>query len=72
MRLTFTLFIVPHKKVTEGFIYLLEEGILFLVKTTWISIDDVARIEMVGGSSRDFELHVELHSTGKVSGYTNP
>jgi hypothetical protein len=55
-----------HMKVTEGFLYLMEEGILFLTKTTWIPFDDIARIAMDGGSSRDFELHVELHSTKKV------
>jgi hypothetical protein len=54
-----------HKGATEGFIYLLDEGILFLTKTTFIPRSDLARIEVAGGARVTFDLEVELHTETK-------
>jgi hypothetical protein len=48
-------------KVSEGFLYLLDEGLMWLqgTKVVFTKIGDVARIEITGGSSHMFDFEVE-------------
>lgn len=57
-----------HMKVTEGFVYLLGKGVLFLTKTTWFDMDLIARIEIGGGASHTFNMQVGDHFSCSVFG----
>eukprot|EP00050_Salpingoeca_kvevrii_P009151 m.307555 g.307555 ORF g.307555 m.307555 type:complete len:388 (+) comp20110_c0_seq1:2-1165(+) len=53
-------------KATEGFLYLLNEGVLFQTKTLFVPFQDIARFDLALGTSRDFHLHVHLQSGRKL------
>jgi len=49
-----------HLHVTEGFVLLLQEGILFYPsKLTFVDMGDLAKIEITLVAQHTFELHVE-------------
>eukprot|EP00038_Savillea_parva_P014886 m.12314 g.12314 ORF g.12314 m.12314 type:complete len:420 (+) comp2935_c0_seq1:55-1314(+) len=52
-----------HKGTTEGFLYLLEGGVLFLTKTMYVPVSDMASMEMSGGARMTFNLDMILHAT---------
>eukprot|EP00041_Stephanoeca_diplocostata_P019905 m.433611 g.433611 ORF g.433611 m.433611 type:complete len:525 (-) comp21418_c0_seq2:146-1720(-) len=51
-----------HKNAAEGFLYLLDGGLLFLTRALWLPIDEIARIEIAGGARASFDLEVEMHA----------